>query len=297
MANLTTPVSIEPRVGWSPDRIRRLRRWRAVMIAGGLSLTISFFVPRSISTFMIFPFLGFLSKPATPIVPLDMLVTEVGKSPASVGFLLHCVPSYLLPYVFGLWCLVIGVGSFDFRLRIQRSMGSSLLVLFGIFGLIGLTGEFYDLYLGRWRSNNLVEWLMHIAFLVMFGVVLARCFRRRRGGALSARFWCSLGYVLAFNFHLFQKPLLGSRMSLIGASCVLLATFAEVHVRCRMGLLRTLWKLLSCRVQLPDLEGPQCFECGYLLFGLTSHRCPECGLPFDAAEHGLGSTARAISAG
>jgi rubredoxin len=34
--------------------------------------------------------------------------------------------------------------------------------------------------------------------------------------------------------------------------------------------------------QMPDTA--KCRECGYLLRGLTVHRCPECGIPFDPAD-------------
>lgn len=46
----------------------------------------------------------------------------------------------------------------------------------------------------------------------------------------------------------------------------------------------TLWARAHC----PALRRPwQCVNCGYLLYGLTEPRCPECGTPFDSAQMSL----------
>lgn len=63
----------------------------------------------------------------------------------------------------------------------------------------------------------------------------------------------------------------------------------ELFVKC--ALTRTIVLIVSCRLaaslrwwiaQHREREKPpRCAKCGYLLFGLTEPRCPECGEPFD----------------
>lgn len=37
--------------------------------------------------------------------------------------------------------------------------------------------------------------------------------------------------------------------------------------------------------QPPDIENmPKCSKCGYIIYGATSFRCPECGTPFSSEE-------------
>jgi len=87
----------------------------------------------------------------------------------------------------------------------------------------------------------------------------------------------------------FDGTYYGLWLSIVALILILISTQAEAQIRTRCSRKRTFWNLLRCRLELYDLDGPRCFGCGYLLVRLPSHRCPECGLEFDPAEHGMTS--------
>ena len=177
----------------------------------------------------------------------------------------------------------------DFRLKVQRNLGNSILVFFAVMLSVMGVGTLVDLS-GSFGSNDIIAYLIVFAVELLLLFMLIRCFRSKSAGALCAR--CTLAlfyffYFLLFSTFIFKAPLYGNWVSLTGTAMILLASFAEAQIRSGAGWLMCLWTLIRARVKLVDLEGSQCFECGYLLIGLRSRRCPECGLAFDPAEHGL----------
>ena len=272
---------------WSVRRVKTLRRWRTLWALGGFLLTISFFLPESVDTFLIFP--G-CSPSTPPQVPVEEVTVLLEADPLSTDSLIAGAFEYLLPHIFGFMCLLIAVKSFDYRLRIQRSLGTSIPVFFAIMVImvgIETLGEVFEL---NWRLDDFVPIAVSVIFQLILVIFLIRCFRFGSSGSICARWMLALLYVvyfLIFSTFLFEDPLYGNWVSLAGTSIIFISTFAEARVRCRTGFLETLWKLLRCRLELHDLSGPQCFECRYLLVGLPSNRCPECGLVFDPAEHGM----------
>ncbi|MCZ6651464.1 MAG: hypothetical protein O7D91_00325 [Planctomycetota bacterium] len=205
--------------------------------------------------------------------------------------LIDTVHRYLLPYLFGLTVLVLTLKGSSFVLSRQRTLGSSLIAFFALeIGLLVFNLFLVLVWETNWRSD---DWVYALLTLVLSALILVYFLRTRRIGAsgfLCARWFLGLFFALCFlvNFvEIFADSLYGNRVSLVGCALIMVATFKESQIRCRAGYLEISWRLLLCRLRLPDLAGPQCFECGYLLFGLTSRRCPECGLAFDPAEHGL----------
>ncbi|MCH8965894.1 MAG: hypothetical protein IIB58_13090, partial [Planctomycetes bacterium] len=202
---------------------------------------------------------------------------------------LGCTFEYLLPHLFGLFCLFIAIRGMDFRLKVQRNLGSSIPVFFVVMLSVMGAGTLIDLP-GSFGSDDLIAYLIVLAVEVLLLFMLIRCFRSKSAGSLCARWMLALFYFfyfLLFSAFIFEAPLYGNWVSLTGTALILLASFAEAQIRSGAGWLTCLWSLIRARVKLVDLEGSQCFECGYLLIGLRSRRCPECGLAFDPAEHGL----------
>lgn len=262
-----------------------LCRWRTLLGIGGALLTTSFFLPESVSTFT----LGWFQSRSEPDIPISEILAEFSEGAPSVENVLESVFEYLLPHVFGLICVLIAIRGLDFRLKVQRNLGSSITVFFAVMLLIMGVGTLVNLP-GSIGSNDIFACLIVLAVELLQLLVLIRCFRSRLSGALCARWMLALFYFfyfLLFSAFIFEAPLYGNWVSLAGTALILIASFAEAQIRSSTGWLVCLWTLIRVRVDLVDLEGSQCFECGYLLIGLRSHRCPECGLEFNPAEHGL----------
>ncbi len=233
---------------------------------------------------------GFLPR-AKPDVPVSEFLAEFTKSTPSVEGVLGCTFEFLLPHLFGLICLLIAIRGMDFRLKVQSNLGKSIPVFFVVMLSVIGVGTLVELLRGV-GSGDVVAYLIALVVEVLLLLILIRCFRSQSAGSLCARWMLALlyfFYFLWFSSFIFEAPLYGNWVSLAGTALILLASFAEVQIRSGAGWLKCLWSLIRARVRLVDLEGSQCFECGYLLIGLRSHRCPECGLAFDPAEHGLGA--------
>ena len=268
-------------VSWSADRIARIRLWRRILGLGAVLTIVGFFLPASQNTFL---WRGPIETPVREIATLFTTTMDAND-------LIDTVHRYLLPYLFGLTVLVVSVKGGNFALNRQRKLGSSLITFFALEAGFLVINLFLLLVWGiNWRSD---DWTYALLASVLSALVLAYFLRTRRIGAsgfLCARWFLGLFFALCFvlNFvEIFEDSLYGNRVSLVGCALIMVATFKESQIRCRAGYLEISWRLLLCRVRLSDLGDPQCFECGYLLVGLPSHRCPECGLEFDPAEHGL----------
>ncbi len=273
-----------------------LSRWRALLGIGGALLTISFFLPESFNTFTLF---GGFPTPSNPDVPVSEFLEEFSNIAPSVEDILGSTFKYLLPHLFGLICLLIAIRSLDFRLKVQSNLGKSIPVFFAVMLSVMGLGTLVHLP-GSFGSDDIIAYLIVLAVEILLLFLLIRCFRSKSAGSLCARWTLALFYFfyfLWFSSFIFQAPLYGNWVSLAGTVLILLASFAEAHVRTGAGLLTCLWRLSSARVKFVDLKGSQCFECGYLLIGLTSTRCPECGLEFDPAEHGLDTGRRTDHSG
>jgi hypothetical protein len=164
----------------------------------------------------------------------------------------------------------------DFRLKVQRTLGSSIPVFFAVMWLI-MGFETLANAPGSLGSSDVIPYLVLLALEALLLLALMRCFRSRSAGLLCARgtlalFYCF--YFLMFSAFIFEDPLYGNWVSLAGAAFILIASFAEAQIRTGAGLLKCSWWLISAKLKLADLEGSQCFECGYLLIGLPSDRCP-----------------------
>jgi len=280
-------------LAWSAARVRQLRRWRMLLGLGGLLLTASFFLPEVQPTGL-FPPIPFLSEPEPPTIPFSEvcdLFKDCYNSAAlpSVDDILGTCIWYILTHVFGLMCFLVWIKSRDYRLCNQSRLGSSLR------WIITLATSFIVICFALNEASNsrASGYVEEIVIGVLVAAIIILCWRSLRtdpGGRLFAVWFLGLLFFASHLFTLFARPLYGIWVTRAGTLLIVIAAYAEVVIRCRTGLLASLGRLLICNVRLPDLSGPNCFECGYLLEYLTSNRCPECGLAFDPADHDFDET-------
>lgn len=96
--------------------------------------------------------------------------------------------------------------------------------------------------------------------------------------------WYAAGCCAAWFMCLFihVESYYGLWVSLAAALAIAVATQQEAAIRGGCSWLKAGWRLLWNRLRIDDLEGPRCQHCGYLLIGLSSGRCPECGRVLEA---------------
>ena len=127
------------------------------------------------------------------------------------------------------------------------------------------------------------------ALAVISPLYFLRSVRMKAAGLLCLRWYTALCGLAWFSLSLaaVSGRCYGRWLSIVSLLLILVSAYSEARIRTRRSHKETCWNLLRCRLELYDLDGPRCFGCGYLLVGLPSHRCPECGLEFDPLEYGL----------
>ena len=254
-------------------RLRALQRCRRIQAGAGLALATSIFMP-------IMP----------DYVPAQALwSTFEGLDTLEFTYLLFSLLTFGGAHTFGLF---VFVGSI--RRRSPHDVPSAK----------PITTVFYGTYLGVLLYQNLWtwEWMWgEPGLFVRFPIVVAACvvfvvewlFRGR--GSLCTTWYITLILLVWFGSEVYVCLLYdyslvthyGSWVGLTAALVLCSTVWAEAMIRTRTKPLRTLLSLATCRLRLLDPTQPCCPDCGYLLMGLPSNRCPECGLEFDPAEHGL----------
>jgi hypothetical protein len=94
---------------------------------------------------------------------------------------------------------------------------------------------------------------------------------------------CPLGLIVCLEYAGQSKPF-GAVLTVLSSGLLLIARVGEARAVSRSSWRRTLWGLLTLRLDRWALPPGHCVICGYNLFGLTEPRCPECGRPFDPTE-------------
>ncbi len=224
------------------------------------------------------------------VIPAEMVWDELGDGSPSVADLALIFLWFIAAYLFGLMCLIIALRSRSYRVQTERLLGISVPFIFGAVVLLLGCEILIDVV---WGSLSWDIFGVILAIITLLSIMyFVRSLRMGVGGLLSLRWYTSLCCILWFGYWLLAAMIgagnvyYGLWLSLLGSVCILTATFIEARSRSG-GLFReTLGKLLTCRLQVFDLDGPRCFGCGYLLIGLPTNRCPECGREFDPAEYG-----------
>lgn len=258
------------RVDWPARKLQRVRRARLISGLGGLLLTVSFFLPAVPGCNNI------------PIVPagewLDAMARPSGLPDLeglAWGFLL-----YGACYLFGLLVFVSTLRSRGYRRRTEQCLGTSVSLLLGGVAVLIVGMMIWSAANGSWPSDR-GDWLF-VAFVVAGLAYWLRSRRLGPSGLICARWFAAISGLIWFGLWIVNgDALYGLWMSFTGCLLVLVGTSLEAVARNPEGGWATLWDLARCRFALHDLEGNRCVECDYLLIGLTSRRCPECGQPFE----------------
>ncbi len=269
---------------WSTAQFRRLRRWRALGGFGGLMLFSTFFMPA-------------VKGCGSPVIPAEEALEHIEEA-LDDGFtaldlleLLSVFTVFVAVYLFGLLVLIICLRGWRFRRASEKNLGVSVAVL------VGCLSVPLALYFAGILITQGVSWGRWDAWTVFFVVVtcvsplyLLRSIRMGTAGLLCLRWYAALCGLAWFGMFLidagFGGTYYGLWLSMASLILILVSTHGEARIRTRRTGLQTCWNLVRGRLQLHDLDGPRCFGCGYLLIGLPTNRCPECGREFNPAEYG-----------
>ena len=269
---------------WSTTQFRRLRRWRVLGGFGGLMLFSAFFMPA-------------VKGCGAPIVPADYaleLLEETLNDGFSAFDLLELLGAFgisVAAYLFGLLVVIICLRGWRFRRASEKNLGISVAVLAGCLSVP------LALYFAGFMITQGAPWGQWEAWTVFFVVVacvsplyLMRSIRMGTAGLLCLRWYAALCGLAWFGMWLIDKGFGGTYyglwLSMAALILIAVSTHGEARIRTRRTGLQTCWGLLRGRLELYDLDGPRCFGCGYLVIGLPTNRCPECGREFDPAEYG-----------
>ncbi len=272
-------------VNWSTTQFRRLRRWGVLGGFGGLLLFSAFFMPA-------------VKGCSSPVIPAEHVWDALDDLPSAIGdwssFLDSAAAAVSIgwPYLFGLLIVIICLRGWRCRHAAEQNLGISVAVLVGCLS-VPLAISFVAYLIthgapwGQWNS-----WSVFFALVACASpLYLLRSIRMGVAGLLCLRWYAALCGFVWFGMFLilggFGQTYYGLWLSMVALILILVSTHAEARLRTRRTGLQTCWGLLRCRLQLHDLDGPRCFGCGYLLIGLPTNRCPECGREFDPAEYGL----------
>jgi len=257
--------------------LRSLKRWRRLSGFAGLVLFSTFFMPA-------------ITVCSTPEVPAENFWEALTYGTISMDDLAFAFLVCLAPYLFGLLTFFVMLRSRSYCKKTEKSLGISVSILLGTAAAIVALGVILDIVqYGRswvWGAGIFMV-------IVMFSLAFwLRSLRMGDGGFLCMRWYAAICCLLWLGYLFFGGVFSGDThyglwLSLISTILILVGTFQEAASRGKKSFRQILWCLLSIRLSQFALDGPRCFECGYLLLGLPHARCPECGTPFDPAEHGL----------
>jgi len=244
-------------------------RRRRLQASAGLLLACTFFLPAVRSC-------------NSNIIPAESVVELAGDPPTDFDEWLH-VPSafalYLAAYVFGAVTFITLLRHPPTRTTSGGYATAILLCLTPICALAVWLELITSSMSGGFSSAGVPHPVVLLAAWTF--VCCARCWRRAAGGAIAIRWYTALCCVLWFAWWTCDGALIGVHLALAASAAILVGAYEEARLRAHRGPFRTLLALTIASLELPDPTEPQCTRCGYLLLGLTTPRCPECGTPFE----------------
>lgn len=240
-------------------------KWRRVSGLGGLLLASSFFFPA-------------VRACSSDYVPVEM-VLDAASDPSVEDVLLD-IPVLIAPYLFGLLTFAGMLFAAGGRRVAERTADRLIAVLMGVVTALLLAMIVLNLPApGDWDVGEVVI----VAMVLLTFVYLVGAARMGSSAAINIRWHGSVCCLAWFGFWFFsdvEAGRYGLWISLAGTLLIALGTITEASIRSGLRAPTTLARLLTCRLRRFDIDGPRCVSCGYLLIGLTSNRCPECGRVF-----------------
>lgn len=235
----------------------------------------------------------------SPVVPAEFAWEILEELPredwawSTIPELIAAFAMFVAAYLFGLLVVIICMRGWSFRHSREKNLGISVAILVGFLSIpmaLYCGGLLIGKGLPGWGVWN--AWaIFFVALAVVSPLYFLRSIRMGPAGLLCLRWYAALCGLAWFGALLMDAGVkatyYGLWLSMTALILILISTHGEARIRTRRSRKRTFWNLLRGRLQLYDLDGPRCFDCGYLLIGLPLNRCPECGLAFDPAEHGL----------
>jgi len=254
-------------------RISRLRRAIAVQGLGGLVVAVTCFLPA-------------VKGCSSPIVPLVEVVDTFGRGSSMKNW--SGATWILMPYLFGLHLLVSAVRRrrAEKVCTVPKDFVTPVLLGIWVASVVGpLVDDFDD-----WGS--VAFWTEPSLIMCVGGALIVCCYiaciaGRREGWPLSVRWCASLLMLVWFGVWIvtnFKATYYGIWLSTAGTIAMLVGVVWEAAIRSILPWRSALWGLVRCKLEMREMDQPYCRRCGYLLIGLTSRRCPECGTAFESGE-------------
>ncbi len=223
----------------------------------------------------------------SPYVPVKEILEEIARTPTSfedwmfigwIGF----------PYLVGL--AVCGI-VIRWRSRPQQPiqcMGGSVVWLQIAWTAMVIAGIALALLDESWSIFEDPTVTIHAVVAVCSIVCVAAAHRNPLAGRLCVRWFAGLCCLIWFTGWFVEETASGSStyyglwLSMAGSMLIIAGAFQEAKLVSVTTPMETLLGLLTCRLRVVDPEEPRCAACGYLLQGLPTNRCPECGTPFES---------------
>jgi len=188
---------------------------------------------------------------------------------------------YVSAYFLGLLTLVIAIRRVLQNIPAESRVGQSVLVLM----FLVCVSLFYATFRrdGSFAPGSSIRWYETSVCFVSVAYFVQSC-RRGSWGLICIRLYATALSLVWFSGFLIDDPgstLYGLWISMLAGVVIFVGSVIEAMGLYRVGVLTILRKALFCGRPPPTLDEAGCRECGYLLIGLTTPRCPECGLPFD----------------
>lgn len=251
-------------------RDSRIRKWRRVQAFGGFALACSFFLPA-------------VRACNSDYIPAEEVWNSLRYPADDIGEWAAQFCVNIAAYLFGALTMVASLRARKSAAAVKRREGISIAVVLGAVALISLIGVACELRdpspMDLWGAFFVAATLISCAYWL-------RGIRMGPGGLFAMRWYMALACAVWFSLWLFGgDSLYGLWISLAGTMAILVGSTKEAILRTRRGLWPTVCALLTARLQLYDTGEPRCWGCGYLLKGLTTPRCPECGQPFSPEDY------------
>ncbi len=247
--------------------LRRLRRMQGF---GGLLVAVCFFLPAVDSC----------KKPLYPYRMVNKAIMSAADGhfmdrPEQVVELAFAFAICCACYLSGLIIAVIGMmrvreGALE-SLRLHKVL-LSCVIAWLIGGVFLFGGEALRSGLGECAA-----WTTLAILTVGYCLFLLRC----EAWSILARWIASL-WIIAWSVFwiVFESGRYGMYLTLAGGCIIAVSCTLEAKHRSRLTWGRLVPALVLARLNLADDGLPRCAGCGYLLIGLESARCPECGRAF-----------------